>query len=420
MKNMTPLMEEAIVDKDEIKKYQQSVRRQKIKSALLVTPLFVFLVIFFILPISFMLYKSFYNPKVADLVPITIEGLSTWDYEKLSVPDEEVFKKLAYELQAIQKQRLSGVLAEEVNRRVAQTGSVIKRTARKLKKIDLAQVVSYKDLLISLHSQWGKAKIWRAILSSSSRLTINYYAHALDYSLQLDGSIVKKDESERVYLPILLRTFKIALIITILTFSLGYPLAYYLATISTSKASMLLILVLLPFWTSLLVRTTAWIAILQADGVANQLLLSLKIISTPLEIIYNQFATILSMTHILLPFMILPLYSVMRGIDPSYMKASQSLGANPVTAFFTIYFPLSMPGLSAGALLVFIIAVGYYITPALLGGVDGQLISNLVAHHMRSTNNWELAAALGAILLISILVLYWIYDRLIGASNIKL
>jgi putative spermidine/putrescine transport system permease protein len=400
-------------------KYHQAIRREKTKALLLVLPLLFFLMVFFITPIGYMLYRSFYNPAVADLAPKTTEILTQW--QDISVPpNEETYKTLAYEIQQLQKTRLSGKFAEEVNRRLPRTGSVIKRTARKIKKIALDEVTNYQELLTSLHADWGKPAIWAGIRSASDKFTVNYYANALDYKLEPSGEIVKQPEELQVYLPILQRTFYIALIITLLTFLLGYPVAYYLSLIPLKKASILLIFVLLPFWTSLLVRTTAWIAILQSNGVVNQSLLSLHIIDKPLDIIYNQFSTVLAMTHILLPFMILPLYSVMKGIDSSYVRASQSLGANPFQAFIQVYFPLSLPGLSAGALLVFIISIGYYITPALIGGVDGQLISNLVAHHMRSTNNWELAAALGSVLLVLIILLYWIYDRLVGASNIKL
>ncbi|MEM6584002.1 MAG: ABC transporter permease, partial [Pseudomonadota bacterium] len=161
-------------------------------------------------------------------------------------------------------------------------------------------------------------------------------------------------------------------------------------------------------------------AILQTNGVMNSTLTTLGLISVPLNVLYTEMATIIAMTHILLPFMILPLYSVMRGIDPSYMRAAMSLGAKPLPAFMRIYLPLTMPGLSAGALLVFIISVGYYITPALVGGTDGQLISNIIAFHMQQSNNWNLAAALGSLLLGLILILYFVYDRLVGASNIKL
>jgi len=135
---------------------------------------------------------------------------------------------------------------------------------------------------------------------------------------------------------------------------------------------------------------------------------------------FNQFATIVTMTHILLPFMVLPLYGSMRSVDKTYIRASSSLGANPFTTFFKVYFPLTVPGLSAGAILVFIISVGYYITPALVGGIDGQMISNMIEFHMRTSNNWELASAMGGILLVITITLYWVYDKLVGVNSLKL
>ena len=174
---------------------------------------------------------------------------------------------------------------------------------------------------------------------------------------------------------------------------------------------------LLPFWTSVLVRTTAWIALLQTNGVVNSVLIWSGLVGQPLEMLYTELATVLIMTHILLPFMILPLYATMKGIDPSYMKAAMSLGSRPVPAFIRVYLPMTLPGLSAGALLVFIISIGFFIIPALVGGTEGQMISNLIAFHMQQSNNWELAAALGTLLLVLVLVLYWIYDRLVGSTR---
>jgi putative spermidine/putrescine transport system permease protein len=139
-----------------------------------------------------------------------------------------------------------------------------------------------------------------------------------------------------------------------------------------------------------------------------------------LEMIGNQMGTVIAMVHILLPFMILPLYSVMRPIPPSYVRAARSLGATSWTAFRRIYLPQTLPGIGAGALLVFILAVGYYITPALVGGADGQLISNLIAFHINKSLNWSLGAAISAILLVLVLILYWLYDRIVGIDNLKL
>jgi putative spermidine/putrescine transport system permease protein len=170
------------------------------------------------------------------------------------------------------------------------------------------------------------------------------------------------------------------------------------------------------------VRTTSWIVLLQSQGVVNSILVAMGVIGDDgrIQLIYNQAGTIIAMTHILLPFMILPLYSVMKTIKPSYVRAARSLGATSWTAFRRIYLPQTLPGIGAGALLVFILAVGYYITPALVGGSSGQLISNLIAFHMAKSLNWSMAAALAALLLGGILILYWLYDRLVGIDNLKL
>jgi putative spermidine/putrescine transport system permease protein len=183
-----------------------------------------------------------------------------------------------------------------------------------------------------------------------------------------------------------------------------------------------MIMVLLPFWTSLLVRTSAWIALLQREGVINDFLVSLGLIDDAgrLAMIHNQTGTIIAMTHILLPFMILPLFSVMKTISPSYVRAARSMGATPFTAFRRVYFPNTIPGIGAGGILVFILAIGYYITPALVGGTDGTLISNFIAYHISSSLNWGLAAALGTILLLLVLALYILYDKVVGIDNMKL
>ena len=210
-------------------------------------------------------------------------------------------------------------------------------------------------------------------------------------------------------------------LITVFCLLLGYPIAFLLATLPARHSNLLLILVLLPFWTSLLVRTTAWIALLQSEGVLNDLMVFLGIISEDgrLQMIHNKVGTFVAMTHILLPFMILPLYSVMKTISPSYMRAARSLGASPFTSFVRVYMPNTVPGIGAGCILVFILSIGYYITPALVGGRTGTFISNIIALHISETLNWGLAAALGVILLFLVLLLYFLYDRIVGVNNMK-
>ena len=203
---------------------------------------------------------------------------------------------------------------------------------------------------------------------------------------------------------------------------LGYPVAHLIAHAPSRRANLLLALVLVPFWTSLLVRTTAWIVLLQQQGVLNDLLVAIGLVPDGgrLAMVYNMTGTAVAMTHVLLPFMVLPLYAVMRGIPPQQMSAAASLGAGPWQAFRRVYWPQTLPGVGAGSLLVFILAIGYYITPALVGGQSGQLISNLIAYHMQTSLNWGLAGALGAILLACVAALYVVFDRLVGLDRMRL
>jgi putative spermidine/putrescine transport system permease protein len=274
------------------------------------------------------------------------------------------------------------------------------------------------SLLLAANDRWSDPATWRALKAAGPIYSSTYYLTSVDLERSADRSIVRRDT--QIYVKLYTKTLRMALIITLLTVLLGYPLAFFMAHASDSTANFLMVFVLLPFWTSLLVRTTAWIALLQTNGVVNSVLMAVGITGEPLDMLYKELSTVIAMTHILLPFMVLPLYAVMRGIDSSYMRAAISMGSRPLGAWYKIYLPMSLPGLSAGALLVFIISVGYYITPALVGGTDGQMISNIIAFHMQVSNNWELAAALGSILLIIILLLYWLFDRFVGTDNIKL
>ncbi|MDH0098097.1 ABC transporter permease [Ectopseudomonas hydrolytica] len=394
-------------------------RKKRLTAFLFVAPLLLFILVTFVAPIGSMLWRSVYHPTVAELIPLTLAELERWDDHK-QLPDERTLSVFVSELHALDKQRLSGKLSEEFNRAFTGMSSVVKSTARRIGRMDAEALSSQGvETLLESHRNWSRPELWYAIERAGKVYTYDYYLTALDLELHPDEGIQVRQDTQ-IYLQLYSKTLNMALVITLLCALLGYPLAYYLAGLPSNRANLLLVLVLLPFWTSLLVRTTSWIALLQTNGVINSTLMGIGLISQPFEMLYTSFATVVAMTHILLPFMILPLYSVMRGIDPSYLRAALSLGDKPIPAFARIYFPMTLPGLSAGALLVFIISVGYYITPALVGGTDGQMISNIIAFHMQRSNNWELAAALGSLLLGLILLLYWVYDRFVGASNIKL
>lgn len=403
---------------DEMRHERRQLRSRRRASLLLVVPLLAFIVFAFVAPIATMLYRSVYNPTIVELIPETLTQLSEWDGS--NIPSPATLSSMAVELKQLARDRKAGVLAAAINRAYPGASSMVNATGRKLRNIDNAELAQRgPELLGQADPRWLQPELWRSIRSVGHVYTDAYYLTALDLDRNATGDITWR-ESTRIYLHLYGKTLGMALTITLLCILLGYPLAWYLAHAPRRVANALMVLVLLPFWTSLLVRTTAWIALLQTNGVINSVLQAVGIIGQPLEMLYTRYATIIAMTHILLPFMVLPLYSVMRGIDPSYMRAALSMGSRPFAAFLRIFLPLSLPGLSAGTLLVFIISVGYYITPALVGGTDGQMISNIIAFHMQQSSNWGLAAALGTLLLVLILSLYWMYDRLVGASNIKL
>jgi putative spermidine/putrescine transport system permease protein len=269
---------------------------------------------------------------------------------------------------------------------------------------------------------WADPEVWATIQRLSGHYTANYFLTAVDLERTTTGEIVEKPEFEQIYVFLFERTLWLSLTITFSCLLLGYPIAWLLANLPLRIANLLLILVLLPFWTSLLVRTSSWIVLLQQQGVINDTLVSVGILADDgrLEMMFNQTGTIVAMTHILLPFMILPLYSVMKTIPPSYLRAAKSLGATDWTAFWRVYFPNTIPGIGAGAILVFILSIGYYITPELVGGTDGIFISNRIAYHISSSLNWGLAAALASILLFVVLILYWVYDKIVGIDNVNL
>ncbi|MEQ8308197.1 MAG: ABC transporter permease [Hoeflea sp.] len=395
----------------------REVRKRRLQAFVFVVPLLVFVAFAFVAPISSMLFRSVHDPAVADMIPETLAALEDWSGE--DVPDDTILIQFAAELKHLAATRESGQLASEINRAAPGMASTINSSARVMRRADEAEIAANgATLLLDANERWSDPATWRAIKTAGAIYTSGYYLTSLDLERNAEGSIVARDT--QIYVQLYGKTLRIALTITLLTMVLGYPLAFFMAHTSDARANFLMVFVLLPFWTSLLVRTTAWIALLQTGGVVNSTLIATGLIDEPLELLYTEFSTILAMTHILLPFMVLPLYAVMRGIDASYMRAAISMGSRPLAAWWRIYLPMSLPGLSAGALLVFVISVGYYITPALVGGTDGQMISNIIAFHMRESNNWGLAAALGSLLLVLILTLYWLFDRFVGTDNLKL
>ena len=390
--------------------------RAKRRAFLLVLPLLLFVLLTFLIPIGYMLKRSVEHDGFSSSAP----ELSAWfaanpDFDPAN-PPEEAYAALVKDLTKMQAERLTGIAGTRINYTVPGSISLFKAGARAAKDMQ----PPFKEALIAVDAEWARPALWRGMEGASSTLTTDFYKVGTDNKLGDDGW-ERGTDKDRIYVYLFFKTFLVSGIITVICLILAFPVAHLLAVLPMSKSSLLMIMVLLPFWTSLLVRTPSWIALLQEQGILNDLLVWAGLVSDDnrLAAMYNMTGTIVAMTHVLLPFMILPLYSVMRVIPPSYARAARSLGATSWTTFRRDYVPQTLPGIAAGSLLVFILAVGYYITPALVGGADGQLISNLISFHM-TKSNWSLAAALAAMLLAAILLLYWLYDRLIGIDRLKL
>ena len=393
---------------------------QRRRAFLLTLPLVLFLLISFVFPIGQMLFNSIHNNKVSGVVPDFAVAIQNWDGQGL--PSEEIFEIFVKDLAIARKNRdpghTAGNMATRINYEMPGSRSLFTKSARKVGKIKQGP---YKEALIKLDKKWADPQVWLTLQRASHDISPSFYIAAMDMKYDETGAIVEAEELYQIYLDNFIKTLWLASLITIICVLLAYPVAYLLSVLPLRQSNLLMIMVLLPFWTSLLVRTTAWIAILQTEGVINDLLIYFGVIddSGRIQMIYNQTGTIIAMVHILLPFMILPLYSVMKTIQPTYMRAALSMGAKPFHAYRRVYLPQTIPGLAAGTLLVFILAIGYYITPALVGGQDGLLISNLIAYHIQKSLNWSLGAALGTMLLVVVLLLYWVYNRLIGIDKLK-
>lgn len=399
----------------------RTLRYRKRTALLLVAPLFLFVMITFLLPIFDMLSRSVENKTLHEVLPQTTELLGEWDESSGKLPDEAVFKALVLEGQIAAEENNINKVGKRLNYEKSGMSSLFRKTGRKLQSFNPDMLeTNYTDFVLDIDRKWKDLETWQLIKLQSPQYTAAYYYAAFDAQMTANG-LAMQDENKQIYVTLFVRTLYMSSLITFLTILLGYPIAFLLASLKTRTSNLLMILVLLPFWTSLLVRTSSWIALLQKEGVINDFLVGIGLIGddSRLSLIHNQTGTIISMTHILLPFMILPLFSVMKTISPSYMRAARSMGATPFTAFRRIYFPNTVAGIGAGGILVFILSIGFYITPALVGGTDGTMISNFIAYHISQSLNWGLAAALGTILLLLVLALYILYDKIVGIDNMK-
>jgi putative spermidine/putrescine transport system permease protein len=390
-------------------------RAKKLRAFLLTAPLLLFLLLTFLAPIGALLTKSFVDTDLAAALPRVTKEIRRWDGRAL--PDEATFAALVDDVRAARSAGTLAPAATRLNYDVSGFRSLLFATGRQLPETLEAPA---RETLLAIDARWGETEAWGAIARAAGPTTSLFLLAAVDLKRTADGSLAGAPREEAIFVQVLGRTFAIAGAVTVLCLLLGYPLAYVLATLPTRSANALLVLVLLPFWTSLLVRTSAWIVLLQHEGVINSALLQAGAIAAPLEMLYRRAAVYAAMTHVLLPFMVLPLYAVMKTVPPVHMRAALSLGARPMTAFWRVYAPQTLPGVGAGVLMVFIQALGYYITPALVGGPDDQMLSYFIAFYASKTINWGMAASLSLALLAATVALYYVYDRLVGIDRIRM
>jgi len=388
--------------------------RRRLFALALTLPLLVFLLATLLVPIGALLVRAVENPEVVDALPRTTTLLSKWD--RKSEPDAAIFAAVATDLAKLERGADAGALARRLNSEMPGSRSLIMDTYRATQdelRVDQMDAGQLREKMLELDPRWAELPFWQAIAKNSTRWTPDYLLTSVDLRRTPEDTIERVAPNQAVFGRILVRTFYVSGVVTLFCLLLGYPLAYWLSTLRPRHANLLMIVVLVPFWTSILVRVAAWIVLLQREGLVNKALLSLGVIADPLTLLFNRTGVIISMTHILLPFMILPLYSVMQSVPQTYLRAAVSLGSPPLAAFFRVYVPQTWPGIGAGGLLVFILSIGYYVTPALLGGAADQMISYYIAQYVNQYVNWGLAAALSALLLAATLVLYAVYRRVV-------
>jgi len=392
---------------------RRAERMKKLKYGALILPLAVFLLLTFVWPIASLLKRSVDNPEVVAAFPATSVLLRTWDGQ--AMPDDKTLTSFVDEVDKIKGTPVYASAAKRLNMELPGFRTLMMKTARAM---PVEAGLSARDALIAADERWSEAATWQYLARNASPYTARYLLAAVDRKYDDQGNVVQADDDEAIYVNVLKRTFGMSAVVTVFCLLLGFPLAYMMATQPPRIANVLLIFVLLPFWTSILVRVAAWIVLLQSQGLVNQALMHMGITDHPLQLVFNSTGVYIAMVHILMPFMILPLYSVMKGISPTYMRAALSLGCPPFRSFWKVYFPQALPGVGAGSLLVFILCMGYYITPALLGSPKEQMASYFVAFYTNQTINWGMAAALSAILFVATLLLYMVYTRLVGHQDV--
>lgn len=384
----------------------RSQRSARFGAMLLVAPLVLFLLIVFIGPLAMMLGRGVGDPEVARALPATVSALRDWRSDQ-PIPDA-AFRGLATDLLQAHTPADVAVAAARLNYALPGLRAMVMGARARIRNMPAEP----RAFFTGISARWEDAATWATIRQASGPLTDFYLLSALDLRRTAAGAIEQAPTGESAFVPAILRTFTISFGVTFFAILLGFPFAYLMATTSKRIAGVMMLVLLLPFWTAVMVRVLAWSMLLGREGIINDGLLGLGVLSRPLDLLYNRTAVIVALVHIFIPYMVLPLYSVMKTVPVSQMRAAASLGAPPTMAFRRIFLPQIVPGLAAGSLLVFIHSLGVFVVPAVLGGPMEQGLPVLVVNYVSKTPNWGLAAALSAVLLLSVYLLYWLFVSL--------
>jgi len=378
-------------------------RLSQARGLLLVLPLVAFVAAFFLWPLVTIFITAVSDGGVAKAFPRVAVAIEDW--EDGSPPSPALLEAMALDLETSRREDV-GNAVRRLNSQMSGFRSLFGRTQQALARGD-----GPVDL-VGIDPRWGEPAYWQAIASAMNPYTDRFLLGAVDLQRDAAGRIEPMPPTESVHVTVFLRTLGISGLVTLFCLLIGLPYAMLLASTGGWVRQALLAAVLLPMWTSSLVRCTAWFIILQNNGPMNQFLINVGAVEQAIPLLFTRTGVLIAMTHFMLPFMVLSVYSVLLSLPGNLMTAAYSLGARPVRAFLNVLLPLAMPGVVSGSLLVFMMSLGFYILPALLGGGNDQLISALVAGYAIRQANWQMAAALGLILLVSTLLIYALYQRL--------
>lgn len=386
-------MAEASMASANKKPHVASEKRKRILAMAPALPLISFIIVFFVVPLSTVFYYAVQDEVISKSLPLTTAALEEWD--RASPVPEAAYQAAVTDFRNLDESGNIGALSQRIGIQFVGGRALVEQTIRRLSK---SEGEDWKGRLEAANPAWKKTAIWEVISDGNGSTSLIYFRWAVDKLSQIDSSGKVSEQKGYAFLDMFARTATISLGVTLLTVLLGYPLAYVLVESRGKLGAILLLLVLVPFWTSLLVRSMSWVVLLQSNGVVNLLIQYLGLSQESIQLLYTRFATVIAMTQIQLPFTILPMYSVMKTIPRTHVRAARSLGAGPLRAHASVYLPQALPGVAAGALLTFILCLGYYITPALVGGPSDQMASYYIARFVNEELNWGLASALSVML----------------------